>query len=218
MDEWKGDWVLSSEWTKRLCGAMLPRNTLNNKSGSLETQNQPTPSTIMDSDVLIQKEDLYRYQCTFCLDFFSTKNLWSCHEKQHHSIITPFPKSMRCGFCNRKFQSWSKRTEHIGHHFAQGKTMIQWDGDWGLSSTWMKRISDAINPQDRILRSHCTLEDIHMLMPTTTSDLERSRSMRQVFCGIDELQKLWDQKTSFEVCWYQLNLSLNKAINCLFSN
>jgi hypothetical protein len=60
------------------------------------------------------------------------------------------PDISRCGFCGSNFNSWARRKIHVGAHFYAGKKMEEWDGDWGFSTDWMKRLDGAILPSERL--------------------------------------------------------------------
>ncbi|ODM19020.1 hypothetical protein SI65_05637 [Aspergillus cristatus] len=55
----------------------------------------------------------------------------------------------RCGFCGADFQTWSARADHLAEHFKSGTRMDQWTGDWGLDSSVLAALKDAMLPGDR---------------------------------------------------------------------
>ncbi|KAJ6108185.1 hypothetical protein N7523_009508 [Penicillium sp. IBT 18751x] len=62
----------------------------------------------------------------------------------------------RCGFCNRSLSTWTARVEHIAEHFKHGAHMQQWEGDWGLDSSAMSVLRNAVSPAQRSLASPST--------------------------------------------------------------
>ncbi|KAI5813299.1 hypothetical protein BZA77DRAFT_121231 [Pyronema omphalodes] len=58
--------------------------------------------------------------------------LWKCPQD--------VPDRSSCGFCGEVFHDWKARRNHIAVHFQSGKTMHEWEGDWGLSPKWMKEL------------------------------------------------------------------------------
>lgn len=55
----------------------------------------------------------------------------------------------RCGFCGLSLQTWSARADHLAGHFKGGSRMDQWIGDWGLDSSVLAVLRDAVLPSDR---------------------------------------------------------------------
>lgn len=197
MNQWRGDWGLSLEGTRRVTGATLPRDRYNRQKTSPQNEEPEQP----------RSENAYRYQCTFCLNFFPTANLWSCHEYQNHFAPRNCrPKRTKCGFCPTTFKSWKERERHLARHFGNGKTMSQWEGDWGLTTASMGRLSNATAPQERILLTRSPLNT-----PLSSGD-KHAGITDPVICDIKELQKLWDEKekTYEEVRQCLPNLSLDQ--------
>lgn len=42
--------------------------------------------------------------------------------------------------------TWEERAEHLANHFKLGKTMADWDGDWGFDLPILQIIENAIPP------------------------------------------------------------------------
>lgn len=90
---------------------------------------------------------------------FSRKDhLWQHLRKFHHCTILPNVNicraesnntRSRCGFCGVTFQTWSARADHLAEHFKGGIRMDQWTGDWGLESSVLAALRDAVLPFDR---------------------------------------------------------------------
>lgn len=59
----------------------------------------------------------------------------------------------RCGFCGSSLPTWRERADHLTDHFKAGFSMHQWVGDWGLDSSAMSVLRNAILPSER-LSSH----------------------------------------------------------------
>ncbi|KAJ5149612.1 hypothetical protein N7448_001190 [Penicillium atrosanguineum] len=62
----------------------------------------------------------------------------------------------RCGFCDYSLSTWAARVEHIAEHFKNGARIQQWVGDWGLDSSAMSVLRNAILPSQRSLASPST--------------------------------------------------------------
>lgn len=56
----------------------------------------------------------------------------------------------RCGFCNLVMTSWDERAAHLSDHFKVGKTMADWNGDWGFESSILDIVENAIPPCNEI--------------------------------------------------------------------
>lgn len=52
----------------------------------------------------------------------------------------------RCGFCERRFQDWSERNEHLADHFRCGAKMKDWTGCRGLDPAVALHVQNAIPP------------------------------------------------------------------------
>jgi hypothetical protein len=52
----------------------------------------------------------------------------------------------RCGFCAVKMSTWVDRTDHIAEHFKSGRTMADWQGDWGFDEEVLKMVESAVPP------------------------------------------------------------------------
>jgi hypothetical protein len=67
-------------------------------------------------------------------------------------VTTQHPASSRCGFCNKTFNNWQQRMDHIANEFmTAGNDMAFWQGDWGLDKEWMSKenLGDATVPSQR---------------------------------------------------------------------
>ncbi|KAM0430955.1 hypothetical protein ACHAPT_005589 [Fusarium lateritium] len=60
-------------------------------------------------------------------------------------VPTPDIRS-RCGFCHHTMTSWEERVDHLSNHFKLGKTMADWEGDWGFDFPILQIIENAIPP------------------------------------------------------------------------
>jgi hypothetical protein len=56
----------------------------------------------------------------------------------------------RCGFCGMSLPSWRERADHLAEHFKGGSRMHQWAGDWGLDSSAMSILRNAVLPSERL--------------------------------------------------------------------
>jgi hypothetical protein len=45
--------------------------------------------------------------------------------------------------------TWASRVEHLAEHFKNGARMQQWVGDWGLDSSAMSILRNAVLPSQR---------------------------------------------------------------------
>ncbi|KAJ3537640.1 hypothetical protein NM208_g6228 [Fusarium decemcellulare] len=64
---------------------------------------------------------------------------------RHWRVPTPDIRS-RCGFCNLSMTTWEKRADHLANHFKLGKTMADWEGDWGFERSILQIVENAIPP------------------------------------------------------------------------
>lgn len=99
---------------------------------------------------------------------FSRKDyLWQHLRKFHACTKTPVPDleawrgpganvPSRCGFCDDSLSTWSTRAEHLAEHFKNGARMQQWVGAWGLDSSAMGVLRNAVLPCQRSLASPST--------------------------------------------------------------
>lgn len=55
----------------------------------------------------------------------------------------------RCGFCNRRFETWQTRVDHIAGHFLDGTSMVDWFGDWGFEDEVTSILEHATLPELR---------------------------------------------------------------------
>ncbi|EEU39059.1 uncharacterized protein NECHADRAFT_44194 [Fusarium vanettenii 77-13-4] len=70
---------------------------------------------------------------------------------QQWRVPTPNIRS-RCGFCHRTMTSWEERADHLANHFKLGKTMADWDGDWGFDLPILQIIENAIPPAYELIK------------------------------------------------------------------
>ncbi|KAJ0417956.1 hypothetical protein BJY00DRAFT_303079 [Aspergillus carlsbadensis] len=52
----------------------------------------------------------------------------------------------RCGFCDRRFGTWSERCDHLALHFRNGATMAEWKGDHGFPASIASQVTRAVPP------------------------------------------------------------------------
>ena len=52
----------------------------------------------------------------------------------------------RCGFCPAVMDTWSIRVDHLAEHFKKGKSMKDWQGDWGFDAPVMDMVENSIPP------------------------------------------------------------------------
>lgn len=90
--------------------------------------------------------------------FHRKDHLWQHLRKFHRCIKMPSidvcrsesnNARSRCGFCGVILQTWSARADHLAEHFKAGSRMDQWLGDWGLESSVLAGVKDAVVPADR---------------------------------------------------------------------
>ncbi|RDW91833.1 hypothetical protein BP5796_01227 [Coleophoma crateriformis] len=60
-------------------------------------------------------------------------------------VATPEIRS-RCGFCGIVMDSWSIRVDHLAEHFKGGKSMADWQGDWGFEPQVLDVIENGMPP------------------------------------------------------------------------
>lgn len=56
----------------------------------------------------------------------------------------------RCGFCDAWLSSWASRADHIARHFRDGRTMADWEGDWGFDPSVIEMLDNAMPPCKRL--------------------------------------------------------------------
>ena len=52
----------------------------------------------------------------------------------------------RCGFCPAVMDTWSIRVDHLAEHFKKGKSMRDWQGDWGFDAPVLDMVENSIPP------------------------------------------------------------------------
>ncbi|KAF5650717.1 hypothetical protein F52700_259 [Fusarium sp. NRRL 52700] len=84
----------------------------------------------------------------------------------------------RCGFCDHKMANWEDRIHHISDHFKLGKTMADWNGDWGFDPEIAEIVENGMPPY---------LIEIERLTPLP---FEGERTLAATPCSAYELLKL----------------------------
>ncbi|KAH6894663.1 homeobox and C2H2 transcription factor [Thelonectria olida] len=52
----------------------------------------------------------------------------------------------RCGFCGLVLTSWTDRVDHVAEHFKEGKTMVDWRGEWGFDRHVLDMVENSVAP------------------------------------------------------------------------
>lgn len=52
----------------------------------------------------------------------------------------------RCGFCGIVLDSWTTRVDHLAEHFKTGKSMADWEGDWGFDAPVLAMVENSVPP------------------------------------------------------------------------
>ncbi|KAK0388563.1 hypothetical protein NLU13_4806 [Sarocladium strictum] len=52
----------------------------------------------------------------------------------------------RCGFCGIVLDTWTTRVDHLAEHFKTGKTMADWEGDWGFEAPVLAMVENSVPP------------------------------------------------------------------------
>ncbi|PWY90073.1 homeobox and C2H2 transcription factor [Aspergillus heteromorphus CBS 117.55] len=52
----------------------------------------------------------------------------------------------RCGFCGLDLTTWKDRVDHLAHHFKNGSSIGQWQGDWGFEPFVQNLVENAMPP------------------------------------------------------------------------
>ncbi|KAH7001034.1 hypothetical protein EDB80DRAFT_581081 [Ilyonectria destructans] len=52
----------------------------------------------------------------------------------------------QCGFCGLRMETWDTRVHHLSEHFKLGKTIADWQGDWGFEPIILKIVENAMPP------------------------------------------------------------------------
>ena len=60
-------------------------------------------------------------------------------------VATPEIRS-RCGFCGIVMDTWTIRVDHLAEHFKSGRTMADWQGDWGFDAPVLDMVENSIPP------------------------------------------------------------------------
>lgn len=68
----------------------------------------------------------------------------------------------RCGFCGHIMESWGDRVEHLANHFKDGKSMVDWTGDWGFGEEVLPNIENALPPCE-----FCSAHPLIRLLPNS---------------------------------------------------
>ncbi|CAO2652795.1 Nn.00g022060.m01.CDS01 [Neocucurbitaria sp. VM-36] len=61
-------------------------------------------------------------------------------------VESTIPVVSRCGFCNITLNSWNERTDHLGAHFRNGKTMADWHGEHDFDPVVTARLTHVYPP------------------------------------------------------------------------
>lgn len=78
---------------------------------------------------------------------------------------TTVPKiRSRCGFCGHIMESWGDRIEHLANHFKDGKSMLDWTGDWGFEEEVLRNVENALPPCE-----FCSTHPLTSLLPNSRS-------------------------------------------------
>lgn len=62
---------------------------------------------------------------------------WKCESQDIRS---------RCGFCGLVLSTWADRIDHLAEHFKNGKTIADWQGDWGFETPVLDMVENSIPP------------------------------------------------------------------------
>lgn len=52
----------------------------------------------------------------------------------------------RCGFCGITMTTWDDCIDHLAAHFKAGRTMADWQGDWGFENHVINMVENSIPP------------------------------------------------------------------------
>jgi hypothetical protein len=52
----------------------------------------------------------------------------------------------RCGFCGIVLDNWTTRVDHLAEHFKTGKSMADWEGDWGFEAPVLAMVENSVPP------------------------------------------------------------------------
>jgi hypothetical protein len=52
----------------------------------------------------------------------------------------------RCGFCGIILDTWTTRVDHLAEHFKTGKSMADWQGDWGFEAPVLAMVENSVPP------------------------------------------------------------------------
>ncbi|KAI5926485.1 hypothetical protein F4810DRAFT_654606 [Camillea tinctor] len=109
------------------------------------------------------KEHLATHNATACLQrrkedrtFYRKDHLQQHLKLVHDTKFSKWPMEKwkyenqeirsRCGFCGLTMSSWSDRADHLAEHFKDGKTMIDWHGDWGFEDSVLDMVENSMPP------------------------------------------------------------------------
>lgn len=74
-------------------------------------------------------------------------------------VATPEIRS-RCGFCGIVMDTWTIRVDHLAEHFKSGRTMADWQGDWGFDTPVLDMVENSIPPCMRSPLSYLMGEEL----------------------------------------------------------
>ena len=47
-------------------------------------------------------------------------------KREPRDLASQYPHALQCGFCQRRFSTWSERSDHVGAHLQQGDDLSTW--------------------------------------------------------------------------------------------
>lgn len=47
-------------------------------------------------------------------------------KREPDDLVSQCPRALQCGFCQKRFDTWSERSDHVGAHLQQGANLSTW--------------------------------------------------------------------------------------------
>ncbi|KAF7555444.1 hypothetical protein G7Z17_g2163 [Cylindrodendrum hubeiense] len=109
------------------------------------------------------EEHLQGHNCTACFGrlpeertFYRKDHIQQHLKLVHNATFISWPMDLwkdesevirsRCGFCDFVMSHWTDRVDHLAAHFKEGKSMKDWQGDWGFENHMLDMVENAMPP------------------------------------------------------------------------
>ncbi|KAH8734499.1 hypothetical protein BGZ61DRAFT_341931 [Ilyonectria robusta] len=109
------------------------------------------------------EDHLQSHNCAICFGRLPEERIFyrKDHIRQHLKLVhnakfNDWPMDLwkdesqiirsRCGFCKFVMSHWSDRVGHLAEHFREGKSMADWQGDWGFEDHVLDMVENSVPP------------------------------------------------------------------------